>query len=69
MGGSVFLISGQQLNDEKNYNIKFDEGLRWLNGGTKQPTESWLQWCACFWPPVTDGVLKCMRYQSLVSSS
>jgi hypothetical protein len=22
--------------------------------------------CVCFWPPVTDGLLYCMRYQSLV---
>ncbi len=22
--------------------------------------------CVCFWPPVTTGLLSCMRYQSLV---
>jgi hypothetical protein len=39
-GGVFFSFRGGELNDEKNYKIKYDEGLRWLNGGTQQPTDS-----------------------------
>jgi hypothetical protein len=40
MGGVFFSFRGGELNDEKKYKIKYDEGLRWLNGGTQQPTNS-----------------------------
>jgi hypothetical protein len=30
IGGMFFLFRGGKLNDEKNYKIKFNEGLRWL---------------------------------------
>ena len=29
LGGLFFSFQGGELNDEKNYNIKYDKGLRW----------------------------------------
>jgi hypothetical protein len=29
MGGVFFSFQGGELNDEKNYKIKYDKGLRW----------------------------------------
>ena len=39
-GGVFFSFWGGELNDKKNYKIKYNEGLRWLNGGTQQQTNS-----------------------------
>jgi hypothetical protein len=38
MGGVFFLFRGGELNDKKNYNIKYDEGLRWPPFGNLHAT-------------------------------